>query len=78
MCIYHTLIHHEVDKLCICNTILNGIRKADCVAHTRCDILSVEDSQNLLSTTTYMSNVHVQLENQNIVLLKYTYSYYTV
>ena len=48
---------HKTDtkmKLCIGKAILNGIRKAECIAHRISGRLSVEESQNLLFITTYV------------------------
>jgi len=52
---------HEMDpkiKLCVCKEILNGIRKAGCIAHTVCGTLFVGDSQNLLFIDTCMLQFH--------------------
>jgi homoserine acetyltransferase len=44
--------------LSISKAILTGIRKAYCVAYTNSGTLTVEDSQNLLFITTYMTQSH--------------------
>jgi len=38
--------------------MLNSIKKADCIAHTVSDMLSMDNSQNLPLITTYMAQFH--------------------
>jgi hypothetical protein len=52
---------HKTDpkiKLCVCKEILNGIRKAGCIAHKISGTLFMGYSQNLLFIDTFMLQFH--------------------